>query len=73
MDNRIYGCESVSIPSRFINEIDDELINFENKNEKREVKREKQVYDSDQTFNYGDKVNHDVYGDGVVIEVTKTI
>lgn len=69
----IYGCESVSIPSRFINEIDDELINFENKNEKREVKREKQVYDSDQTFNYGDKVNHDVYGDGVVIEVTKTI
>ena len=69
----IYGCESVSIPSRFINEIDEELINFENKNEKREVKREKQVYDSDQTFNYGDKVNHDVYGDGVVIEVTKTI
>ena len=24
-------------------------------------------------FNYGDKVNHEIYGDGVVIEVTNTI
>ena len=31
------------------------------------------VYDSDQTYSYGDKVIHDTYGEGVVIEVTNTI
>ena len=35
--------------------------------------RKNKIYDSDQTYNYGDKVEHDTYGLGVVIEVTNTI
>ena len=31
------------------------------------------VYDTEQSYNYGDKIIHDIYGEGVVIEVTSTI
>ena len=31
------------------------------------------MYSTDQTYNYGDRVEHDTYGLGVVIEVTNTI
>lgn len=69
----IYGQESPSILSRFVKEIDEDLLEYENKDEKRQVKKEKKLYDTDQTYNYGDKVEHDTYGIGVVIEVTNTI
>ena len=69
----IYGQESPSILSRFVKEINDDLLEYENKDEKKVVKKEKNIYDNDQTYNYGDKVEHDIYGLGVVIEVTNTI
>ena len=69
----IYGEESSSIPSRFINEIDSNLIEIENKEEKPIVKKEKNLYDKDQLFNYGDKVEHDTYGVGVVIDVSGSL
>ena len=69
----IYGQESPSIISRFIREIDEEYLEYENKDEKPVARKEKMVYDSDQTYSYGDKVIHDTYGEGVVIEVTNTI
>ena len=69
----IYGEESPSIPSRFINEIDSNLIEIENKEEKPIVKKEKNLYDKDQLFNYGDKVEHDTYGVGVVIDVSGSL
>lgn len=69
----IYGQESPSILSRFVKEINEDLLECENKDEKKQVKKEKNIYDSDQTYNYGDKVEHDTYGLGVVIEVTNTI
>ena len=69
----IYGQESPSILSRFVKEINDDLLEYENKDEKKVVKKEKNIYDNDQTYNYGDKVEHDTYGLGVVIEVTNTI
>lgn len=69
----IYGQESPSILSRFVKEIKDDLLEYENKDEKRVVKKEKNIYDNDQSYNYGDKVEHDTYGLGVVIEVTNTI
>ena len=69
----IYGQESPSIISRFIREIDEEYLEYENKDEKPVARKEKMVYDSDQTYRYGDKVIHDTYGEGVVIEVTNTI
>lgn len=69
----IYGVESPCVLSRFVREIDEELLEYENKDEKRVVKKEKMIHDEDQTYNYGDKVQHDSYGIGVVIEVTNTI
>ena len=69
----IYGQESPSVLSRFVREIDPDLIEKINKEEKEQVKKEKRVYKEDRVFSYGDKVNHEIYGDGVVIEVTNTI
>lgn len=69
----IYGQESPSIISRFIKEIDEGLLECENKEEVKVVRKEKNVHLTDQEYNYGDKVVHDSYGEGVVIEVTKTI
>ena len=69
----IYGVESPSVISRFVKEIDDDLLEYENKEERKAVKKENKLYDTDQTYNYGDKIIHDTYGEGVVIEVTNTI
>ena len=69
----IYGVESPSVVSRFLNEIDEDLLEYENKEERKVVKKEKRVYDEEQIYNYGDKIIHDTYGEGVVIEVTSTI
>ena len=69
----IYGQEQASVQSRFISEIMEELIDFENEEPKKIVKKEKNVYENDQEFKYGDKIEHDTYGTGVVIEVSKTI
>ena len=69
----IYGQEMLSVTSRFVNEIDEELIDFVNQEPKKIIKKEKNVYDSDQEYSYGDKVEHDTYGIGVIIEVNKSI
>ena len=69
----IYGQESPSIISRFVREIEPDLIDGETKEEQKPVKKEKRIYKEDRVFNYGDKVHHETYGDGVVIEVTNTI
>ena len=69
----IYGTESPSVLSRFVREIDPDLIEEPNKEEKQVVKKENKMYSTDQAYNYGDKVEHEVYGIGVVVEVTNTI
>ena len=69
----IYGVESPSVISRFVKEIDEDLLDFENKEDIKVHKKEKRLYDKDQTYSYGDKIIHDTYGEGVVIEVTNTI
>ena len=69
----IYGRETPSISSRFIGEIEDDLIDFENVDERKPLKKEKLIHETDQEYKYGDKVIHDVYGEGVVIEIASTI
>lgn len=70
---RIYGMDQIGIKSRFINEIDSDLLELDNKEEVKVVKKENKMYDSDQEYTYGDKIEHDTYGVGVVVEVSKTI
>ena len=70
---RIYGIDQIGIKSRFINEIDNDLLELDNKEELKAIKKENKMYDSDHEYTYGDKIEHDTYGIGVVIEVSKTI
>ena len=70
---RIYGMDQIGIKSRFINEIDSDLLELDNKEKLKVIKKENKIYDNDQEYTYGDKIEHDTYGIGVVIEVSKTI
>lgn len=69
----IYGREEINIPSRFINEINEDLLNIENIDEKKIVKKEKNIYTEDVMYSYGDKVMHDKFGMGVVVGINKDI
>lgn len=69
----IYGQEALSINSRFINEINGDLINIDNKQEIKVKPLENKIHDTEQIYKYGDKVEHESYGLGVVIEVNSTI
>ena len=69
----LYGEEKIGIPSRFINEISDDLIEIENQDKDTIVKKEKNVYDKDVSYSYGDKVMHEKFGLGVVIGINKDI
>ena len=67
----LYGRETINIPSRFISEIDDNLLEFSNlaAKEKEDVFSSQDLYyDSDVVFTHGDIVMHAIYGRGVVIE-----
>lgn len=67
----LFGQENIAVPSRFIKEIDPSLIEHEEKENMftSTHKRVNNFYDEDKTYNYGDKIKHEKYGLGVVIEV----
>jgi len=69
----LYGEERICIPSRFVNEISEDLIEIENQDKNTVVKKEKNVYEGDVSFSYGDKVMHEKFGMGVVIGINKDI
>ncbi len=69
----IYGSSSLTIESRFIKEIDESLINKTNttKEIKSEAKIIRNMYNTDSSeIKTGDKVIHNVFGEGVVINVS---
>lgn len=70
----IFGMDSVNPVSRFIKEIDDELLDKDNEEETvmpKIIKRE--MIDNNTEYNIGDKIIHDVFGNGVVVSVDKSI
>ena len=81
--NRIlYGQEQHLRPSRFIKEIDSKYIHnaddwkkkplFENKPKKEEVKYTQADYNNDE-YSLGDKVNHKLFGDGIIVGIEGNI
>lgn len=69
----LFGRTSVNMPSRFINEIDKDLIDLpEKKNITQKIDKSK-MFNNDNELNVGDNVVHDVYGPGVVVMVDKSI
>ena len=71
----LYGNDVLNPPSRFIKEIDDNLIEIENKNmfEEEKIDKKKFYTDEDVDFKDGDIIEHDSYGKGVVVSVNGDI
>lgn len=68
----IYGKESFNIQSRFIDEIDKNNLDMDIVEEEKKFDRESMI---DNTIEYkpGDKVIHDIYGEGIIVEVKSSI
>lgn len=72
----LFGRSSVNMPSRFINEIDKKYIDMPQKkvNVIDSVKIDKsKMFNEDNGLKPGDNVIHDTYGEGVVVNVDKSI
>lgn len=68
----LYGKESYNMQSRFIDEIDKENLDIDSDTEEKTFDRSSMI---DESIDYkpGDKVIHDIYGEGVIIEVKSSI
>ncbi len=64
----IYGNTNINPPSRFINEIDARYLESDIKSEKPKIIK-KSMIDKDATYKVGEKVIHDIYGEGIIINV----
>ena len=74
----LYGNEQINPVSRFINEIDDDLLNIVNKEETDFIKKtdnpKKIMLDEDECdYKANEYVYHDIFGTGKVISVDKSI
>lgn len=69
----LYGKASVNMPSRFINEIDKDLIDAPEKKMVNIKFNKKEAFNDDNGLKAGDNVIHDIYGPGVVVNVDKSI
>ncbi len=72
----IYGQESSNVPSRFISEINSDLINkqFEEKEVEFKINIDDKFYkDEEVDYNVGDFVYHEVFGQGKVVDISGNI
>jgi len=69
----LFGRTSVNMPSRFINEIDKDLIDLPKKKNITQKIDKSKMFNNDNELNVGDNVVHDTYGPGVVVMVDKSI
>lgn len=68
----LYGLDSVNPPSRFINEIERELLDVDEEI-KEQTFAKKASIDSSIEYKIGEHVLHDIYGEGVVISIEDKI
>ena len=72
----LFGKEGINPPSRFINEINKDLIETNEKEEKEEVvkiDKSDKFYEEDVEYNVGDYVYHDIFGAGRVVSVSGSL
>ena len=72
----MFGTETANVPSRFINEINKDLIDkkFEDKETPEKVFIEDKFYkDEEVDYNVGDYVYHEVFGQGKVVEISDSL
>ena len=68
----LYGKDNMNIPSRFIDEIDQEYIDRENcinGIDPVKINKEKMYNDIDTDLKVGDTINHDTYGIGIILKI----
>lgn len=67
----LYGKEIMNPPSRFINEIDESLLDIANprQQEPSVIKKEEMYTNEEVNYNKGDIVMHLLYGKGVVVDI----
>ena len=66
----IFGDSSMNPPSRFIDEIDKKCLNIED--EMQKFDKESMIDDTIE-YRVGDKVIHELYGEGIIISMDKSI
>lgn len=66
----IYGDSMVNPPSRFLEEIDKKYLNIEDSEQKFD---KESVIDHDVDYKVGDKIIHDIHGEGIIVSIDKTI
>ena len=70
----LYGREQTNPSSRFVSEIDEKLLDKKFKEQNTiPVKKEEFFREEDVEYNVGDYVYHEVFGQGKVVEVSKTL
>ena len=70
----MYGQTNRNMPSRFIEEIDDQLLEKDFPEIQEKVIHKEEMYtDEDVSYNIGDVVMHTIYGRGVVVGVDKSL
>ena len=68
----LYGKDNMNIPSRFIDEIDQEYLDRENcinGIDPVKINKEKMYNDTDTDLKVGDTINHDSYGIGIILKI----
>lgn len=63
----IYGSDNSNLPSRFIGEIDKDNLEKQENSEDKIIKED--YIDKDLKYNLGEKVEHDVYGIGIIVGI----
>ena len=71
----LFGEDSINPPSRFINEIDESLIdsNTKRKEEVKQINKEDVIRDENVDYQVGDYVVHEHFGAGKVVDVTNSL
>lgn len=66
----IFGDSNYNSPSRFIEEIDKKFLNIEDPEQKFD---KASMIDENATYQIGDKIIHDVHGEGIVVSMDRSI
>ena len=70
----LFGKDSINPPSRFLQEIDNNLLDENTIKEKeKKIIKEEVIRDEDVDYQIGDYVVHDTFGAGRVVEVTNSL
>ena len=70
----LYGKETMNLPSRFIDEIDNSYLDIVNPSleSPKPINKSNYYNDTNESYNVGDVVMHQIYGRGTVVSVDKT-